>query len=99
MIDFYCGCGKVFGNLRGQEEHVEKCEMKAQLDAALLAVSTKDKALELCVAVLRSSRDYGAEEAEAAARAALIEKRSDEPLYLCKNCGRHHWEGPKDCPV
>ena len=21
------------------------------------------------------------------------------PLYLCKNCGRHHWDGPKDCPM
>lgn len=25
--------------------------------------------------------------------------RKKAPLYLCKNCGRHHWDGPKDCPT
>lgn len=24
---------------------------------------------------------------------------ANQPLYLCKNCGRHHWDGPKDCPA
>lgn len=32
-------------------------------------------------------------------RRACADKRNPEPLYLCRNCGRHHWEGPKDCPV
>lgn len=33
------------------------------------------------------------------AMTCTIDKRNPEPLYLCKNCGRHHFEGPKDCPV
>ncbi len=58
------------------DRHPTACamELRKELDAALLQIRTKDKALEECIGVLRTCRDYGAQEAEKSARAALLGK-------------------------
>ena len=41
----------------------------------------------------------GCEAMELCGECRAIEIHYKEPLYLCKYCGRHHWDEPKDCPT
>lgn len=63
-----------------QLSHPDGCaeaglRFKREMEAAQVQISKKDLALEECIAVLRTSRDYGSEHAEREARKALGESR------------------------
>lgn len=59
--------------------------------SALLQIREKDKALEECIAILRTCRDYGAPEAEKAARLAFLGKRKCE-------ADTHDWKAIPQTP-